>query len=492
MSTMRSWVVQSFAFDLDRQLTTNFVEHLARLPLTFFLRRRPGELLRRAADSAALRAFLSGRAFAVCIDALMVVGFAAMLIYYHPLLGCFIVLLGAVRVAWARRASGRLAQPTALELEAAGKETTALIESVVRFEAVKALRLETWLLSRIREQTARRLSNAVSRQKIALYAGCFNVVLDGLGTAALLVVGGAELLAGTLSLGTFTALVALRALFSSPLESLLRTLPDLQLLRQQIAQIDDVLDEPTERSGAAPLPTGDATLELQNVSFRYGDYNPWILRDVSLSVAPGESLLIVGLAGAGKSTLGRLVAGLLEPTRGAVCLNGQSLGSYQRQGVRRRVIMTPQSPHLFDASIRENLQFGGPGASDEQLWGMLEIACLDEVVQSLPLGLDARIGPGGVSLSKGQRQRLALARALLARPAILVLDEFGSGLDRETERRIQEKLGTIGCTKIFISHRFAALPRLDRIVMVDGAQLRCLPSTVGARDLPQVLAAAAR
>jgi ATP-binding cassette subfamily B protein len=492
ITVVRNWLIQTFAFNLDVHLTTRFVEHLAHLPLSFFLARRPGVLLRRAEDSAAIRGFLSGRAFTVLLDAVTVAGFAAMLLYYHLGLGGLIVALGGLRLWSAKVASQRVSAAAAQHLEAAGVENAAVVESLLRFEVVRAMRLEPWLLARIREQTLRRLTAGARSDRIALYAACANVALDGVGLAALLWWGGRGIVDHQIGMGTFTALVTLRALFSSPLENLVRSLPDLHLLQQQLAQLDDVLDEEGEPSGGETLEPGPAAVRFENVSFRYAGEAPFILEDVSFCIEPGDSVLLIGLSGAGKSTLGRLLGGLVEPTRGRVLIDERPIGHYERRGLRRSVAIAPQAPQLFDATVRDNLLLGGPAADDEELWRALEVACLADFVRSLPQHLESRIGQGGLRLSKGQRQRLALARALVGKPALLVLDEFASGLDLETEARIHQNLAQLDCTRIFISHRLSSHPPVDQVLIVKRGAVHALTAVAAPADLAPLLGSEGR
>jgi ATP-binding cassette subfamily B protein len=212
-------------------------------------------------------------------------------------------------------------------------------------------------------------------------------------------------------------------------------------------------------------------VDLEGVSARYAEQLPWAIRDVSLSAPAGRFVAIVGPSGSGKSTLSRVFLGLLPPQFGRVLLDGQDLATLDLESVRRQVSLVPQSPHLFDGSIRENISFGDPGASEDDIVRAARAAQIHDDVLAMPMGYETPVSQSGASLSGGQRQRIAIARSLLIRPALLVLDEATSHLDSETERLVHDQLAALSCTRIVIAHRLSTVAAADLIVVLSGGRV---------------------
>jgi len=245
------------------------------------------------------------------------------------------------------------------------------------------------------------------------------------------------------------------------------------VLGRYVERVQEVMSaapeqDPTHRRGIGPLMGG---VELESVSARYAERLPWAIQGVSLSAPPGRFVALVGPSGSGKSTLSRVLLGLLTPQSGRVLLDGQDLSSLDVHSVRRQVSLVPQHPYLFEGSIRENISFGDPGASEEDVVRAARAAQIHHDIQSMPMGYETQVSQGGTSLSGGQRQRIAIARALLTRPGILVLDEATSHLDSETERRVHEQLAALSCTRIVIAHRLSTIAGADRIVVLSAGRV---------------------
>jgi ABC-type bacteriocin/lantibiotic exporter with double-glycine peptidase domain len=207
------------------------------------------------------------------------------------------------------------------------------------------------------------------------------------------------------------------------------------------------------------------------VGFRYAPDSPLVLDDVSLRIEPGELVAVVGASGSGKSTLARLLAGLYRPMSGAIRFDGVDAGQWDPPDLRRQLGMVTQETRLFAATIRDNIAMLDPAVPLERVELAATRACIDTEIAAQPMGFDTLLPDGGASLSGGQRQRLALARALLNEPPVLVLDEATSALDTVTERRVQEQLSALNCTRIVIAHRLSTIIDADRIVVMERGRL---------------------
>jgi ATP-binding cassette subfamily B protein len=288
---------------------------------------------------------------------------------------------------------------------------------------------------------------------------------------AILAVGGAQVLAGQLSLGTMLALSALAAGFLEPLAVLVSTAFQVQLLGSYMARINDVLDTLPEQHGQHVRPAGAlrGAIRAESISFRYSAVAPLAVCDVSLAIEPGQKVAIVGRSGSGKSTIAHVLLGLYSPEAGRVVYDEVDLEHLEAHSVRRQIGIVTQDAYLFGSSIRDNIALADPDMSLEAVERAARLACVHDDVAAMALGYATPLADGGASLSGGQRQRIALARALAQQPRILLLDEATSALDAITEQQVSRNLGKLGCTTIVIAHRLSTIVDADLIlVMADG------------------------
>jgi ABC-type bacteriocin/lantibiotic exporter with double-glycine peptidase domain len=288
---------------------------------------------------------------------------------------------------------------------------------------------------------------------------------------ALLVLGGRQVLAGDLRLGTMLALVGLAAGFLEPLAALVTTGLEVQQLGSYLDRINDVLDTPKEQDGRDVQPAGPLAghIVAERVSFRYSSLGPLAVADASLEISPGQTVAIVGRSGSGKSTFAHLLLGLYEPEAGRILYDGRDLASLEARSVRNQIGIVTQNAYVFGSTIRDNVALSDPAVSREEVERAARLACIHDEIVALPMGYDTVLVDGGASLSGGQRQRIAIARALVHRPSVVLLDEATSALDAITERAVYENLAGLGSTIVVIAHRLSTISRADLIaVMKDG------------------------
>ena len=269
------------------------------------------------------------------------------------------------------------------------------------------------------------------------------------------------------------ATTALATGFLTPLSSLVNSVLQLQMLGSYVERIDDVFTtEPEQRRGSTVIPprlTG--AIELHHVSFRYGPADPLVVREVSLTIAPGSTIAIVGRSGSGKSTLAALLLGLHRPTEGRIVYDGYDLAELDHKLLRQQLGIVPQHPFIFSGSIRSNIALSDPAISFERVVDAGRRACIDPDIRAMGMGYETFVADGGATLSGGQRQRIAMARALLHDPAVLLLDEATSSLDSTTERAVMDNLRHARCTRIVIAHRLSTIIHADRIVVMDDGRI---------------------
>ena len=319
-------------------------------------------------------------------------------------------------------------------------------------------------------------ANLVTARTGAIF-GSIGELLGVLGQVLILAIGGMQVRSGDLSLGRLFSFLLFLGLLFAPVQQLVQLYTTYQQGRSSSRKLAELLAESpsvVEAPDAHPLPAIEGRLELRDVGFAYrsdasGGTGPQVLDHFDLVVEPGETLAIVGPTGAGKSTVAKLVARFYDPTSGAVLVDGVDLRAVTIASLRRQLGVVPQEPFLFQGTVRDNLIIGAPDASDAELDRACREVGVDELVARLADGYDTPVHERGVSLSAGERQLLGLARAFVARPRVLILDEATSNLDAQSERRVEAALDTLleGRTAIVVVHRLSTARRADRIAVVD-------------------------
>jgi ABC-type bacteriocin/lantibiotic exporter with double-glycine peptidase domain len=298
-------------------------------------------------------------------------------------------------------------------------------------------------------------------------------VLGQAGPLILLGIAAVQVLDGRLSLGSALAATALASGFLAPLTTLVGTASSFVLVRSYVERLDDVFDTEPEQAGhdVSPAPPLSGAIRTVDLSFRYAETAPLVVRDVDLEAEGGSFVAIVGPSGSGKTTLAHLLLGLYPPESGHVELDGMDLATLDAKSVRRQLGVVTQEPYLFATTLRENIAFGRPDATLDEVRHCARLACIADDIEAMPLGYDTVLGEGGSSLSGGQRQRVAIARALCSRPRILLLDEATSHLDALTEAKVHASLAEMGCTRVVVAHRLSTVAGADQIIVLDGGEV---------------------
>jgi ATP-binding cassette subfamily B protein len=457
---------------LDARMTLGFLDHLVSLPFGFFQARSAGDLMMRLGSNAIVRERLTATALSGMLDGLMVVVYAALLLVGNGAMAATALGAGALDAAVflvTRRRQRELATgQLAAEARAHGYE----VEMLTAIETLKSSGCEQRAVERWSNLFVDQLNVQLERDRLSIRMDAVLGAIRGAGPLAILAVGAQQVLHGRLSLGAMLALAAVAGSFLEPLANLVQSLSSLELVRGTLQRVADVLEAAPEQAAglrAAPRLTG--RVELDRVSFRYHPQAPLAVDGISLSIAPGQLVAIVGRSGSGKTTLANLIVGLYVPGDGRVLFDGADLRALDLTTVRRQIGVVNQSLDLFGTTVRDNIRLGDPTLDGAAVEEAARLACIDEEIAALPLGYDTPLLERGGAVSGGQRQRLALARALARRPAILLLDEATSALDATTEREVQRSLDQLACTRIVIAHRLSTVRRADLIVVIEDGRI---------------------
>jgi ABC-type bacteriocin/lantibiotic exporter with double-glycine peptidase domain len=304
----------------------------------------------------------------------------------------------------------------------------------------------------------------------------FNVLLGLLGTISTLTMmfyGMYLVLGGTMTLGMMMAFSALAGGFLGPLNSLVSSALQLQMVEIYLERLSDVMDTPAEqdRSSVVPPAALKGDIEFDGVSFRYGPQEPLVVQEIRFCVKPGTRIAIVGPTGSGKSTLARLMAGLYDPTSGRILFDGQDMKSLDRRAVRNQLGIVTQETQLFGGSIRRNIALADPAMNLDRVVRAAKLACVHDEIMAMSMGYETPLADRGLSLSGGQRQRLALARALVRDPNLLILDEATNQLDAVTEAKVNQNLKSLRCTRVVIAHRLSTIHDADCIFVMEAGRI---------------------
>ena len=447
--------------------------HLQRLGLDFYTDEKAGVIMTRmTSDIENLQQLLQDGLVQFAVQGLTMLVIAAILFATNVKLALITVLLIVplltVMSLWFRAASERGYDRVR---DGIANVLADLAESLHGVRVVTAHNRQRHNVAHHRNVVGEyRDANNYTAQITALY-GPGTQLLSWLAQAALLAIGGNMVLHRSVSVGDLVAFFLYLNRFVAPIQLLVQQYNTYQQgqasmikLRGLFAVAPSVPESPT----AADLPPIDGEIEFDGVTFGYDPATP-VIRDVSLRVAPGETVAFVGPTGAGKSTMAKLVTRFYDPTSGRVLIDGHDLRDVAVGSLRRQLGVVPQEPFLFAGTIRDNIAFAVPDAGDEEVWEAVRAVDLAEVIERLPDGLDTIVHERGQSLSSGERQLLALARAFMARPRVLVLDEATSNLDLLSETKVEAALDVLlqGRTAILIAHRLTTAMKADRIVVVD-------------------------
>ena len=475
LSGLRSYVFAHTASRIDVELGSRLFRHLINLPLAYFQARRVGDSVARVRELENIRSFLTGNAITLLLDVLFSVVFVLVMFYYSGWL-TLIVLMSLPLYVLVSLFVTPLLRARLQDSFTRGAENQAfLVETVNGIDTVKSMAVEPQAIRKWDNQMAAYVAAGFKTQTLSTIANESVSLIGKLVTVATLWLGARLVIDGQLSVGELIAFNMLAGRVSGPIMRLAQLWTSFQQTGVSVQRLGDILNTRTELSQAtrSALPPLRGVIEFDQVHFRYRADGSEVLRGVSLQIAAGEVIGVVGRSGSGKSTLTRLLQRLYVPERGRVLVDGMDLALADVSSLRRQIGVVLQDNMLFNRSIRENIALSDPGAPLEAVMHAASMAGAHEFILELPEGYDTMVGEHGTSLSGGQRQRVAIARALIGNPRILIFDEATSALDYESERIIQQNMQSIcaGRTVIIIAHRLSAVRDANRILVVDRGQI---------------------
>ncbi len=454
---------------VDMQMMLGFFEHLLTLPYRFFQQRSSGDLLSRLNSNLAIRDTLTNQMISTLLDGGTVIVYLFIMLGQSPLLALLALTIGLLQMGLLLLTNRVIHDLTQRDLAAQGKAQGYMTEALMGIATLKAAGAEHRALHRWSNLFFDHLNVSVRRDYLAAILSTAMSTLSTLAPLLLLWFGTTQVLAGAMSVGTMLALNALAMAFLTPLSSLASSGQKLQLVRAHFERIADVVGAESEQGleSVQQPPAFEGRVELKHVSFQYDQNAPLVLRDINISIEPGQKVALVGRTGSGKSTVGKLLLGLYLPTRGEILYDGVPLQRLNYRAVRSQFGVVLQESLLFSGSVRENISLNDPAMDMERVMQAARTAAIHDDIMQMPMGYETFVAEAGSALSGGQRQRLAIARALACHPAILLLDEATSHLDVMTEQIVDQKLNTWECTRIIIAHRLSTVRNADLILVLE-------------------------
>ena len=474
---MRRWISGQISLAVEFDLRGHLFSHLQRMSIGFYDRMPVGQLMSRAtSDLQTVRFFLGYGLIFLFMQGFTLILITGILLWMNWSLALLALAMGPALLAVAWR-FGRRSNPVLIDVQQRLGEVTEMAEeSAVGIRVIKAFGREGDRTERFGATARGAFDRSMDAARLrALYQPLIGF-LPVLGLAVVLIYGGVLAIDGRMSLGEFVAFYLYLTLLMAPFRSLGMLLGQAQRAIAGGTRIFEILDatpDIVESPDARPLPDGQGSLRFESVSFAYSPEGPWILDDIEIDVPAGRTIALIGPTGSGKTTLTQLIPRFYEASAGRVTIDGVDVRDLRLDELRHAVGMVSQEPFLFSTSVRENIAYGRPEASEDEVRAAARMAQAEGFIDALPEGFDTVVGERGLTLSGGQRQRLAIARAIITDPRILILDEATASVDASTEREIQTALAAVmrGRTTLVIAHRLSTLALADELVVLEGGRI---------------------
>ena len=466
---LRGWSVVVLSSRLGLQWMGNVFAHALRLPLDFFEKRHLGDVTSRMASVQAIQRTLTTSFVEALIDGLMAVVTLGLMLIYSWKLALVTLLAVALYLGIRALAYRPVRDRTEKQLVAAAKQQTHLLESLRGMQSLKVAGQEPQRRATYENLMVDTVNHEIGLAKMGLGFNGASQLVFGIERIAVIWIGALLAMQSVFSVGMLIAYLAYKDQFAGRAAGLIDKWVEFRMLRLHGERLADiVLTPPEDAPGLSEVaPPENVRIEVENLGFRYAEGEPWVLKDCSFTIEPGESVAIIGASGCGKTTLVKLMLGLLVPTEGTIRVGGQDLRKAGPATVRAIAGAVMQDDQLFAGSIADNIAFFDPQHDPARIEQAARLAAVHAEVAAMPMGYHSLIGDMGSSLSGGQKQRLLLARALYRQPKLLFLDEATSHVDVANERLVNEAVKGLDLTKVIVAHRPETIASADRVLVME-------------------------
>lgn len=471
---IRARLIISMSKVIDMRLIIPYFNQIMGMPLSTIQKRNTGDYLSRYNDASIIRNAISSASITMLIDTTLALGCGIIMIFLSPqlaiitssvlLLYIFVVVMNVRKIKISNR----------YFMENSAIVQSFLKENIDGIESIKAINAEDKVKNNMRLKFDTYLKSAIKRSRIVMGQDTIASGIEIIGITVLLWVGFLLVIQGKLTLGTLITFYVLLGYIITPIKNLIEILPTIQSAYIAGDRLNDILEASVEESEGEDLLSVETIDDWKaiDISFHYGKQD-FLLKDAGFSFKKGDKVALVGKSGSGKTTMAKLFVRLLEPETGSICVNGVPLTRYSKQSVRETVAYVSGDSSLYSGTILENLKMANSDCSEDEIKEIIEKTKLSKLIDNLPGGLQFYIEQGGLNLSKGQRQRIAILRALIKNPKLLVLDEATSNMEEETERELIDSIMSYfrDITIIMVTHNLSSIEDYDRIFVLENGKI---------------------
>lgn len=473
ISLARSWFLMRWSIDVGTQWSARVFSHLIRLPVSFFEKRHLGDIVSRFGSISAIQGTLTNLFVESALDGFMALLALVMMFMYSPKLS-LIVIIGVIlytALRWLFYHPLREASRERLILSS--KENSNFLETIRAITPLKLFGREAERQARWLNLMQDVINRDIKTQKIGIVFKVSNTAITGVQSLVLIYVGAGLVMENSLSIGMLMAFSSYAGTFSGRIFNLIDAFISLRMLSMHGDRLADIVLEPTEPETLFETDMSRIvpSITLKNIRFRYAEGEPWVLNGVNLHIPAGQSIALVGASGCGKTTMCKIILGLLAPTEGDILIDGISISQLGLRAYRQLVGTVMQDDVLLAGSISDNISFFEGYVDSAHVEECARLAAVHDEISAMAMGYQSLVGDMGSSLSGGQKQRVLLARALFKRPKILALDEATSHLDIQNEHKVNEALSKLRLTRIMVAHRPETISSAERVVAIEAGQV---------------------
>jgi ATP-binding cassette subfamily B protein RaxB len=465
IDVVRSWVSLYLSTHLNLQVRNSLFRHLIRLPMSWFEKRHVGDIVSRFGSISTIQETLTGSLITGILDGVMVLATLAMMLIYNAELTLVVIALLFIYFFIKLVTFRRIRNINEERIIRSAKLQSHFLETIRSMQGIKLFAKEDMRHSLWHNLVTDNINADIKDAKFTFGLGAVNSLLMGSGNIIIYWMAAIHIIEGGFSIGMLFAFLAYKDQFSGKASGLINIFFALKMLSLHSERVADIALTETENSKEQV--TGEfivrGKVELENVGFRYSENEPWIFRNINLTIEAGESIALVGASGCGKTTLLKTMLGLLPLTEGKIVIDDVSLKVLGMENYRQQIAAVMQEDSLLSGSIQDNITFFDTNTEDSRVHACAKIACLHDDIMNMPMNYNTLVGDLGTTLSGGQKQRTLLARALYSNPRILFMDEATSHLDVDTEKRINSNIHHLKATRIIIAHRQETINTADRI-----------------------------
>ncbi len=471
---LRGWALVYLSTRLGLQWLGNVFAHALRLPLDYFEKRHLGDVVSRMGAVQAIQRTLTSSFIEALIDGLMAIATLAMMLLYSAKLATVTLVAVALYLGFRALAFQPLRTTTEQQLVASARQHSHLLESLRGMQSVKVAGQEAFRQGAYHNLMVDTVNQELRLSKLRLSFSSASQLIFGIERIAVIWIGASLAMQSVFSVGMLIAYLAYKDQFAQRVAGLIDKWIEFRMLRLHGERLADIVLTPPEQDAASDMeqaPPSSSRIAVEGLGFRYAEGEPWVLKDCSFSIEEGESVAIVGASGCGKTTLVKLMLGLLPASEGTIRVGGQDIRRLGLRNYRSIVAAVMQDDQLFAGSVAENIGFGDSETDFARIESAARLAAVHDEIAAMPMAYHSLIGDMGTTLSGGQKQRVILARALYRKPKLLFLDEATSNLDVERERLVNDAVRRLELTKVIIAHRPETIASADRMLAMQGGRI---------------------